>query len=235
MERKRSVIMISGRGSNMAALVEAAAERGFPARIEGVLSDRPDAPGLDYANRAGIPTRVVARSDYASGDLHDGAIDEALEELGAELVCLAGYMRRLSPGFVRKWLGRVINIHPSLLPLFKGLNTHRQALDAGVLIHGCSVHFVTPAIDAGPVIAQAAVPVLPEDDEMVLGARVLTMEHRIYPMALRMVAEGKVVMRGDRAVFEGLRVNRESADNALLSPQPDTGIVDIESLARFTP
>jgi formyltetrahydrofolate-dependent phosphoribosylglycinamide formyltransferase len=235
MEPKRTVIMISGRGSNMASLVEAARERGFPAKIVGVLSDKPEAAGLDFAARAGIATRVVARADYASGDLHDGAIDEALEELGAELVCLAGYMRRLSPGFVRKWLGRVINIHPSLLPLFKGLNTHRQALDAGVRIHGCSVHFVTPAIDAGPVIAQAAVPVLPDDAEDRLAARVLAMEHKLYPLALRLVAEGKVQMQGERAVFHGFRVRRDSGNSALMSPEPDSGVVDIESLARFTP
>ena len=235
MEPKRTVIMISGRGSNMAALVEASRETGFPAKIAGVLSDKADAAGLEFAARAGIATRVVARSDHASSDLHDGAIDDALEELGAELVCLAGYMRRLTPGFVRKWSGRVINIHPSLLPLFKGLNTHRQALEAGVRIHGCTVHFVTPAIDAGPVIAQTAVPVLPDDSEDTLAARVLNAEHHLYPVALRMVAEGKVTMHGDRAVFDGLRVDRASTDNWLLSPAPDTGIVDIESLARFTP
>lgn len=235
MERKRTVVMISGRGSNMAALVAAAEEIGYPARIAGVVSDKADAPGLDFANRAGIPTRVVARSEFASRDLHDGAIDEALEELQAEIVCLAGYMRRLSPGFVRKWGGRVINIHPSLLPAFKGLNPHGQALDAGVRIHGCSVHFVTPAIDAGPVIAQAAVPVMLDDTEASLSARVLRMEHKLYPQALRLVAEGKVRMQGDRVVYEGVKVRRESADSVLTSPEVDTGIVDIESLARFTP
>lgn len=235
MEPKRTVIMISGRGSNMAALVEAASERGFPARIEGVLSDRPEATGLDYAVRAGIATRVIPRADFASGDLHDGAIDEALDELGAEMVCLAGYMRRLSPGFVRKWIGRVLNIHPSLLPQFKGLRPHRQALEAGVRIHGCSVHFVTPAIDAGPIIAQAAVPVLPDDSEETLAARVLPMEHRLYPLALRLVAEGKVQMQGERAVFHGFRVRGDSGNGMLMSPEPDSGIVDIESLARFTP
>lgn len=235
MERKRTVVMISGRGSNMAALVAAADEIGYPARIAGVVSDKADAPGLDFANRAGIPTRVVARSEFASRDLHDGAIDEALEELQAEIVCLAGYMRRLSPGFVRKWGGRVINIHPSLLPAFKGLNPHGQALDAGVRIHGCSVHFVTPAIDAGPVIAQAAVPVMLDDTEASLSARVLRMEHKLYPQALRLVAEGKVRMQGDRVVYEGVKVRRESADSVLTSPEVDTGIVDIESLARFTP
>ncbi|MBO6719345.1 MAG: phosphoribosylglycinamide formyltransferase [Rhizobiaceae bacterium] len=235
MQPKRTVIMISGRGSNMAALVEAAAEHGHPAKIVGVLSDKAEAPGLDYAARAGIATRVVARADYASADLHDGAIDEALEELGAELVCLAGYMRKLSPGFVRKWLGRVINIHPSLLPLFRGLNSHRQALEAGVRIHGCTVHFVTPAIDAGPIIAQAAVPVLPDDSEETLAARVLAMEHKLYPRALRLVAEGKVQMQGERTAFQGFRVLRESSDRALFAPEPDTGVVDVESLARFTP
>ena len=235
MERKRTVVMISGRGSNMAALVAAAEEIGYPARIAGVVSDKADAPGLDFANRAGIPTRVVARSEFASRDLHDGAIDEALEELQAEIVCLAGYMRRLSPGFVRKWGGRVINIHPSLLPAFKGLNPHGQALDAGVRIHGCSVHFVTPAIDAGPVIAQAAVPVMLDDTEASLSARVLRMEHKLYPQALRLLAEGKVRMQGDRVVYEGVKVRRESADSVLTSPEVDTGIVDIESLARFTP
>jgi phosphoribosylglycinamide formyltransferase 1 len=235
MENKRTIIMISGRGSNMAALIEAARETGFPARIVGVLSDKADAPGLEIAARAGIATRVVARTDFANGDLHDGAVDEALEELDAEIVCLAGYMRRLSSGFVRKWSGRVINIHPSLLPLFRGLDSHKQALDAGVRIHGCTVHFVTPAIDAGPAIAQAAVPVLPDDSEDTLAARVLAAEHRLYPLALRIVAEGKVTMDGERAVFDGLRVSASDSERSLLSPEPDTGAVDLELLARFTP
>ncbi|GAB5507768.1 MAG: phosphoribosylglycinamide formyltransferase [Rhizobiaceae bacterium] len=235
MERKRTVVMISGRGSNMAALVGAAEEVGYPARIVGVVSDKPGAAGLEFAKRAGIETRVVDRADHASRDLHDGAIDEALEELNAEIVCLAGYMRRLSPGFVRKWGGRVLNIHPSLLPSFKGLNPHGQALDAGVRIHGCSVHFVTPAIDAGPVIAQAAVPVMLDDNEATLSARVLRMEHKLYPQALRLVAEGKVRMQGDRVVYDGVKARRESADSVLVAPEIDTGVVDIESLARFTP
>ena len=235
MEPKRVVILISGRGSNMAALIDGARAAGYPARIVGVLSDKPDAPGLELAARAGISTRVVARSDYASSDLHDGAIDEAIEELGADIVCLAGYMRRLSAGFVRKWTGRLINIHPSLLPLFKGLNSHRQALEAGVRIHGCSVHFVTPAIDSGPIIAQAAVPVLPDDDENRLAARVLAAEHRLYPVALRLVAEGHARMEGDRAVLTGLNLPVNDADRSLLSPEPDTTAVDVESLARFTP
>lgn len=235
MEPKRTVIMISGRGSNMAALLEATRERGFPAKIVGVLSDRADARGLELAAHAGLPTKVVARADYESGDLHDGAIDDALEEMGANLVCLAGYMRKLSPGFVRKWLGRVINIHPSLLPLFRGLHPHRQALEAGVWVHGCSVHFVTPAVDAGPIIAQAAVPVLTDDTEETLAARVLPMEHRLYPMALRLVAEGKAQMQGDRVVFPDFRARRDNSSASLMAPEPDTGIVDIESLARFTP
>ncbi|WP_311032591.1 phosphoribosylglycinamide formyltransferase [Mesorhizobium koreense] len=236
MDRKRTSILISGRGSNMAALIAAAAEPSFPAEIVSVISNDAEANGLKMAAQNGIPTRAIAYKDYSSREEHDAAIDAALGESGSELVCLAGYMRRLTPGFVEKWSGRMINIHPALLPAFKGLYTHAAALAAGVRIHGCTVHFVTAEVDAGPIIAQAAVPVLADDDEAGIAARVLKAEHRLYPLALSLVASGRAVLRGGRVMHYG----RNSGDtgDVLISPappstEPDT--VDLEYLARFTP
>lgn len=200
-QRKRVAILISGRGSNMASLIEAAKDPAYPAEIVGVVSNKADAGGLAIARGHGIRAEAVPHRDYASREEHDRAIDAMLEEMGAEIVCCAGYMRIMSDWLVRKWSGRMINIHPSLLPLFKGLHTHDQALAAGVRIHGCTVHFVTEAMDDGPIIAQAAVPVMPGDTAEMLAARVLTAEHRLYPAALRNVAEGKVRMEGNRAIF----------------------------------
>ncbi|RUX35669.1 phosphoribosylglycinamide formyltransferase, partial [Mesorhizobium sp. M4A.F.Ca.ET.050.02.1.1] len=191
MSRKRTVVLISGRGSNMTALIAAASDPAYPAEIVGVISDRANAAGLAIAAARGIPTKVIQRSDYGSKEAHDGAIDAALAGFGAEIVALAGYMRILGARFVEKWLGRMVNIHPALLPAFKGLDTHARALRAGVRIHGCSVHFVTLDMDDGPIIAQAAVPVMVGDNEDTLAARVLKAEHRLYPLALGLVAEGK--------------------------------------------
>lgn len=233
--RKNVVILISGRGSNMAALVNAASDPAFPAKIVGVISDKPDAAGLQFAASHGIATRVIARADFADKDEHDGAIDAALRSFRAEIVCLAGYMRLLTSAFVAKWQGRMINIHPALLPLFKGLDTHQRALDAGMRIHGCTVHFVTPEMDDGPAIAQAAVPVLIGDTADALAARVLKAEHHLYPLALRLVAEGKAAMSNGRTVFSDSDHVIENAGETLVSPSAVGETVDLEALARFTP
>lgn len=235
IERKRTAILISGRGSNMARLIDAVAERDFPAEIVAVISDRPDVQGLAIARARSVPTHVVERKDFASKEAHDAAIDAVLAAVHADIVCLAGYMRLLTTPFVERWRGRMINIHPALLPAFKGLDTHRRALEAGLRVHGCTVHFVTPAMDDGPIIAQAAVPVLTGDDEAALAARVLRAEHQLYPLALKLVAEGKVAMAGTKAVFSATSRLVENAEQAILSPAALRDDVDLEALARFTP
>ena len=188
--KRRTGVLISGRGTNMLALARAAADPAFPAEIALVLSNRAAAPGLALAREAGIATEVVERRG-APRETHEAAIDTVLRRHEIELVCLAGYLRVLSPFLVRRWEGRMLNIHPSLLPAFPGLETHARALAAGVKLHGCTVHFVSEQLDNGPIIAQAAVPVLPGDTPAALAARVLVQEHRIYPMALRLVAGGQ--------------------------------------------
>lgn len=195
MARRRTAILISGRGSNMTALIEAARSPAFPAEIVLVLSNRPDAGGLARAAEAGIATAVVDHKLYGKDrEAFERALDAALAAHGVELICLAGFMRVLTPWFVERWTGRMLNIHPSLLPAFRGLDTHRRALEAGVGEHGCTVHFVVPELDAGPTILQARVPVLPDDTEASLTARVLAREHEIYPEALRLVASGEVAL-----------------------------------------
>jgi phosphoribosylglycinamide formyltransferase-1 len=189
---KRVAILISGRGSNMEALIRAAAAPGYPAEIVGVLSNKADAAGLAIAAGVGIPTAVRRHQDYPTRDAFDAALHAVLVGWGAEIVCLAGFMRLLTPGFVGKWEGRMLNIHPSLLPAHRGLDTHRRALEAGDLEHGCTVHFVTAGLDEGPAIATARVPVLPGDTPESLAARVLVEEHRIYPEALAMVCRGEI-------------------------------------------
>ena len=233
--RKRVAILISGRGSNMSALIAAAADPDYPAEIVGVISDTAGAAGLGIAAARGVPTQVVARADHQSKQAHDDAIDAALTALGAEIVALAGYMRLLTTSFVEKWQGRMINIHPALLPSFKGLDTHRRALDAGLRIHGCTVHFVTADVDDGPIIAQAAVPVMTDDDEAALSARVLKAEHRIYPLALSLLAEGKVRMESGRAAFPGIVDETDNGGLVIASPRPVRDEIDLERLARITP
>ena len=228
--KKRVVILISGRGSNMAALIEAAGDPNYPAEIVGVISDKADAKGLNGASAQGIATRAITREDYPSKAALDEALDAELTRMRADIVCLAGYMRLLSPAFTEKWAGRIVNIHPSLLPLFRGLDTHRKALESGMRVHGCTVHFVTAGMDEGPVIAQAAVPILPGDREDDLAARVLGVEHQLYPLALRLVATGKARMVDGKTVLGGV-----SAEGCLLSPGSASDEVDIESLARMTP
>ena len=182
--KPRVAILISGRGSNMAALISAAGAPDYPAEIALVVSNRADAAGLGIAHTAGIATGVFRNRDFADRLAQERAIDAALRAQGIQVVCLAGYMRLLTPFLVGAWAGRMLNIHPSLLPAFPGLDTHARALAAGVAQHGCTVHLVTEAVDAGPILAQATVPVLPNDDEATLAARVLAEEHRLYPAAL---------------------------------------------------
>ena len=198
--RKRVVAFISGGGSNMLALAKAAEAPDFPAEIVSVFSDKAEAGGLAKAEALGIATRVFLRRDFSSKEAHEAAILDALDALSPDIICLAGYMRLLSGAFINRHEGRILNIHPSLLPLFPGLHTHQRAIDAGLRIAGCTVHFVTEGMDEGPVIVQAAVPVLPADTADTLAARVLTVEHRSYPLALRLVAEGKVRMEDGKAV-----------------------------------
>lgn len=199
---KRVGILISGRGSNMRSLITAANLPGFPAEIELVISNVGNAEGLDFAAEAGIPTIAIPHKAYDSREDFDRALDTALTHAGVEIVCLAGFMRILSDWFVRRWEGRLLNIHPSLLPLFKGVHVHEQALQAGVRISGCTVHFVVPELDAGPIIAQAAVPVAIDDTPETLAARILAEEHKLYPAALKLLAEDKVRLEAGRAIFE---------------------------------
>lgn len=210
--RKRVVVLISGRGSNMEALAEAAADPAFPAEIVGVLSDKAEAGGLAVARGRGIEAIAVPRKGLADKAAHEAAICAEIDRLGGEIICLAGFMRLLSPEFIRRYRGRIINIHPSLLPLFPGLDTHERAIEAGMRVHGCTVHFVTEGMDEGPIIAQAAVPLLPTDDTARLAARVLVAEHRLYPAALAMLADGKVRM--DEAGRTAFAANFASSEDA---------------------
>ena len=198
--RKRVVAFISGGGSNMLALAKACEAADYPAEIVAVFSDKPGAGGLAKAEALGIPTRVFERKAFSSKAEHEAAILTALAEVGPDLICLAGYMRLLSGDFIRPHTGRILNIHPSLLPLFPGLHTHQRAIDAGMKVAGCTVHFVTEGMDEGPVIAQSVVPVLIDDTAEALAARVLTVEHQTYAAALKLVASGQVMMRADGSV-----------------------------------
>jgi len=207
---KNIVILISGRGSNMEAIVRA----GIPARVAAVISNRQEAAGLDFARRSGIATLVVDDRGFASREAFDAELAAAVDRHSPDLIALAGFMRILSDGFVRRYQGRLVNVHPSLLPAFPGLHTHRRALEEGVKIHGCTVHFVTTQLDRGPVIVQAAVPVRGGDTEETLAARVLRQEHRIYPLALRWFVEERLVVENGV-----VRVNGADADQAILSEQ----------------
>jgi len=204
MAKKRVAVLISGRGSNMAALIEAAKAPDYPAEIVLVLSNKPDAGGLDTARANGIETAVV---DHKTFGKDRAAFDRAMQQVllahRIDLVCLAGFMRLLTPEFVGLWSERMLNIHPALLPAFKGLDTHRRAIEAHAAIHGATVHYVVPEMDAGPVILQGAVAVRNDDSEATLAARVLTVEHRIYPEALRLVAEGRVTVVDGRCLIDG--------------------------------
>jgi phosphoribosylglycinamide formyltransferase 1 len=190
------VVLVSGRGSNLQALIDTCSETSFPAEIVSVISNIPDVYALERAAKAGIATDVVNHKEYDGREAFEVALQAAIAGTGAELVCLAGFMRILTPGFVNRWRDRLINIHPSLLPSFKGIHVHEQALEAGVRISGCTVHYVVPELDAGPIIVQEAVPVLPDDDADALAARILEAEHRCYPEALKLIAEGRVEVTG---------------------------------------
>ena len=211
---KSIVILISGRGSNMEALLAAVASGALPVRIAGVLANRPDAQGLETAAAQGVPTGVVDHKQFADRAAFDAAMAEAIDRFAPDLVVLAGFMRILTDGFVRHYAGRLVNIHPSLLPSFPGLHTHRRALEEGVRIHGCTVQFVTPALDHGPVIVQAAVPVLDDDDEASLAARVLAQEHQVYPLAVRWFAEDRLRLIDGRVLFDA----RQDDCGALVAP-----------------
>jgi phosphoribosylglycinamide formyltransferase-1 len=200
--KKRVAILISGRGSNMMALVEAARAADYPAEIGLVISNRPDTPGLQLARSAGMDARAIDHKAYATREAFDAAVESALTEAGIDLVCHAGFMRIQSDAFAARWLGRQLNIHPSLLPAFKGLHPHKQALDAGVRISGCTVHFVSPELDSGPIVAQAAVAVLAGDTPETLAERILGAEHKLYPLALGLVASGKARLQDNRVVLD---------------------------------
>ncbi|MFT3664645.1 phosphoribosylglycinamide formyltransferase [Piscinibacter sp.] len=193
---KNIVVLISGRGSNMEAIVQACATEGWNARIAAVVSNRPDAAGLAFARARGIATAVVEHHAHASRESFDAALQAAIDAFAPDLLALAGFMRILTPGFVSHYAGRIVNVHPSLLPAFTGLDTHRRALEAGCKAAGATVHFVTAELDHGPIIAQAVVPVLPGDSEQTLAARVLAREHVIYPRALRWLVDGALRVEG---------------------------------------
>jgi len=215
MSRKRVAVLISGRGSNMAALIEAAKAKDYPAQITLVVSNKPDAGGLVTARTAGIATEVVDHARYGKDRAgFERALQAALEKHRIEIVCLAGFMRLLTPWFVGQWQNRLLNIHPALLPAFKGLDTHKRALEAGIKMHGATVHFVVPEMDSGPIIAQGAVAVQPDDTEEKLAARVLGVEHRIYPLALKLLAEGQIRVENGHCLIDGVPV----PDAAELTP-----------------
>jgi phosphoribosylglycinamide formyltransferase-1 len=208
--RKRTAILISGRGSNMRALIEAARDPAYPAEIALVLSNRPDASGLAFARAQGIAVAVVDHKIFAGREEFERSMQALLEVHRIELICLAGFMRVMTPWFVGQWQGRMLNIHPALLPAFRGLDTHARALSEGVKVHGCTAHFVVPALDEGPILAQAAVPVLDQDTPESLGRRVLAQEHVIYPQALARVAGGLISVQGNR-VFDAAPVLEPAA------------------------
>lgn len=207
MTKLRVAVLISGRGSNMKSLIDAAKAKGFPAEIVLVISNVPDAGGLALAEAAGVRTLTIDHAAFGKGRegkrAFEAALDAALREAEAGLVCLAGFMRLLSAAFVEDWRGRLVNIHPSLLPAFKGLDVHAAMIEAGVRIAGCTVHYVSPEMDAGPIIGQAAVPVLPGDTSQSLAARILEQEHVLYPECVRRIATGEVRLREDGAVETG--------------------------------
>jgi phosphoribosylglycinamide formyltransferase-1 len=219
MTRKRTAILISGRGSNMTALIEAARDPSYPAEIALVVSNRPDAAGLRRAADAGLATAVVDHKAYGKDrEAFERALQDLLMQHRIDIVCLAGFMRILTAWFVEQWPGRMLNIHPALLPAFKGLDTHRRAIEAGVKEHGATVHLVVPEMDSGPIVAQGRVAVLEGDTEAALAQRVLAVEHRIYPLALALVASDRVRVEHGHCVIAGAI----SAEDAPFLPAPRT-------------
>jgi phosphoribosylglycinamide formyltransferase 1 len=217
MARLNVAVLISGRGSNLQALIDGCAASDFPAQIGLVISNTPDAAGLDRARKSGIATQVVNHRDYADREGFETALNQALTDAGIEFICLAGFMRLLTPGFVNRWKDRLINIHPSLLPAYKGLDTHARVLADGVRFTGCTVHFVRAEMDHGPIIIQAAVPVHAGDDEARLATRVLAAEHQCYPLALRLIADGRVSITDEIITIGGI----DSPDTVLINPVID--------------
>lgn len=218
MKKARVAVLISGRGSNLQSLLDAAGDAHFPAEIIQVISNQPEAAGLERARKAGVDVAVIAHKAYENRAAFDTALNEHLSSLAPDLVCLAGFMRILGDGIVSRWQGRMVNIHPSLLPSFKGLHTHQRAIDAGVKLAGCTIHYVVPEMDAGPIIAQAAVPVLPDDDAQTLGARVLAQEHILYPRVLPGLARGMIRLEGDRVWMDSSWLDKQKGAESLLSP-----------------
>jgi phosphoribosylglycinamide formyltransferase-1 len=214
MARLKLGVLISGRGSNLRSLIAACAEPDYPAEIALVVSNIANAGGLEFANRSGIPNIVINHKDFTNRAAFDSAVEAELLKAGVELVCLAGFMRIVGPEFLTRWADKVINIHPSLLPSFRGLHVHEQALAAGVKLSGCTVHIVRPAVDDGPILVQAAVPVIADDTPDTLAARILEAEHKIYPLAVRLIAEKRVRIEGDRALID----NTPAPGPALWSP-----------------
>tara|TARA_A100001037_G_C15129819_1_gene628120 strand:- start:1018 stop:1686 length:669 start_codon:yes stop_codon:yes gene_type:complete len=213
--RLKVTVLISGRGSNLQALIDACAASNFPAEIVRVISNETNAGGLSKATKAGIPTAVVPHHNYPDRLSFEADLDKEIRTAGTELIALAGFMRLLTEEFVNKWRNQLINIHPSLLPAFKGLQTHKRAIEAGVRYSGCTVHFVRPAMDEGPIIIQSAVPISLNDDATSLEARVLAQEHLIYPLALQLIGEGKVKIEGKRAIIND---NSEQLPGATVNP-----------------
>ncbi len=213
-KRLKVTVLISGRGTNLGSLIDAFAGLDAPARIAGVISNVPGAPGLARGEAAGIPVHTVDHRHFAGRDAFEAALTDRLVEAESELVCLAGFMRLLTAPFVDRWRDRLINVHPSLLPAFKGLNVHERVLEAGVRFSGCTVHFVRPAMDEGPVLVQAVVPVRTDDDPATLAARVLAQEHVAYPLAVRHIAEGRVRVVKERVLIDGAQV----PEGVLVSP-----------------
>ena len=214
MARYKIAILISGRGSNMAALIEACKDDAYPADVALVISNRPDALGLEIARAADIPTRVIEHGDFDSREEFDAAMTAALAAAEVRLICLAGFMRLLSAEFCQRWRDSLINVHPSLLPAFKGLHVHERMLETGVRIAGCTVHFVRPEMDEGPILVQAAVAIAADDTPETLAARILVQEHRIYPLAVRLIAEGRARTAGGMVAIE----TYELPDDVLINP-----------------
>jgi len=217
--RRRTAVLISGRGSNLKALLEHCAPPAASAEIALVISNQPAAGGLAHARTAGIPAAVIDHRQHEARESFEAEIEAALKNHSIETVCLAGFMRILSAGFVARWQDRLLNIHPSLLPALRGLDTHRRALEAGVRFHGCTVHFLRAEVDAGPIILQGVLAVRPDDTPDSLAARVLTLEHRCYPQALELVAAGRVRLEGERAIIDGVT----APDLMLINPLPEPG------------
>ena len=207
-------VLISGRGSNLQSLIDATQHDSFPAEIVMVISNVPDVAGLDRAAKANIPTTVINHQDFGDREPFEDVLHDALSKAGVKLVCLAGFMRILTDGFVSRWLDKIINIHPSLLPSFKGLYTHERAIEAGVRFSGCTIHFVRPKMDDGPIIAQATVPIRQNDTPDTLAARVLVEEHKIYPLAVRMIAEGRISITGSQVTIK----DAVNPDSAVINP-----------------